>query len=119
MAWLPNRILPAVPRGSSEADNVEVRREGEPPRFAGFEPRPHWDVAEPLGLRMETGSKLAGAGFYVLTGGLARLEWALLTFFLDRARANGYTPCMLPYLVNRPTLFNTGYLPKMEEQVYR
>ncbi len=118
MAWLPNRILPQVPRGRSEADNVEVRRGGEPPTFDGFAAKPHWELAAPLGLHMEMGAKLAGGGFYVLTGDLARLEWALLSYFLDRAREAGYTPCMLPYLVTRATLFHTGYLPKMADQVY-
>jgi seryl-tRNA synthetase len=119
--WLltvPNLPHESVPVGKSESENVEVRRWGEPRRFAAA-PKDHVDVGEPLGLDFESGAKLAGARFAVLKGPLARLHRALAQFMLDvQTGEHGYTECYTPYLVNAETLLGTGQLPKFEQDLF-
>lgn len=116
---LPNLLDPRVPVGRGEEDNVEISRWGEPRRF-DFEPKPHDEVGEKLGiLDNERASKLSGARFSVLKGEGSRLDRALIAFFLDRAAKSGYTEVSVPYVVSRTTMTGTGQLPKFEADMFR
>src|SRR5690606_21387048 len=117
---LPNLLDDEVPAGAGEADNVELRRVGTPRTF-DFEPLPHVEVGERLGiLDFQRAAKLSGARFWVLKGGAARLERALLNFFLDlHTTEHGYTELMVPYIVHRHALEGTSQLPKFEEDLFR
>jgi len=112
--------LPDVPIGRDAADNVEVRRWGERRAFS-FDARPHWEIAERLGLiDFPRGAKLAGSHWPLFTGLGARLERAMIQFFLDvQTRENGYTEVMTPFCANRATMTGTGQLPKFESDMYR
>jgi seryl-tRNA synthetase len=115
---LPNLPQADVPEGRSEADNVEVRRWGEPTRF-DYEPRDHVDIGAPLGLDFETAAKLSGSRFSMLRGPIARLHRALAQFMLDvQTSEHGYTECYTPYIVNADTLRGTGQLPKFEADLF-
>ena len=115
---LPNLPDDAVPAGTDETGNVEVRRWGTPGAF-DFPVKDHVDVGEPLGLDFDTGAKLSGARFTVLRGGVARLHRALAQFMLDTHTADhGYTECYTPYIVNREILEGTGQLPKFKEDMF-
>jgi seryl-tRNA synthetase len=96
-----------------------VRTWGDPPRF-DFQPKPHWELGEALGLfDLAAGARIAGSGFPLFTGAGARLVRALVNFMLDlHTNEHGYTEIAPPYLVNRATLTGTGQLPKFEEDVY-
>jgi seryl-tRNA synthetase len=108
----------SVPPGRTPDDNVVVREAGESREF-GFEPKPHWELAEALGLLdFERGVKVTGSGFPVYTGLGARLERALISFFLDRAAAAGYREVLPPILVNEDSVRGTGQLPDKEDQMY-
>jgi seryl-tRNA synthetase len=117
---LPNVPHPSVPVGKSAEDNVEIRRWGEPRRFA-FEPRPHYDVGEALGIMdFERASKIAASRFVVLWGGGARLSRALAQFMLDlHAREHGFTEVWVPHLVNADTVSGVGVLRKFEDQLFK
>jgi len=114
---LPNLPHASVPAGGPEA-NVHVREWGRPREF-DFEPKPHWELGERLGiLDLERATKIAGSGFVGLTGAGAALSRALIALMLDHHRANGYREIAPPYLVNAATATATGHLPKFEEQLY-
>lgn len=115
----PNLLHPTVPRGRTEADNIVIRKWGEPREFP-FQPRPHWDIGEHLGiLDFETGAKLAGARFTLVKGMGARLERALINFMLDlHTREHSYQEMLPPFLVNPSTMSGTGQLPKFEQELY-
>jgi seryl-tRNA synthetase len=116
---LPNLPHPSVPVGPDEAQNVEVRRWGRPPRF-DFEPRAHWEIGPALGiLDFERAAKMAGSRFVVMAGLGARLERALINFMLDLHVSNGYKEIFPPLLVNRQAMFGTGNLPKFEEDLFK
>jgi seryl-tRNA synthetase len=117
---VPNILDADVPEGRSEAENLEIRRWGEPPRF-GFEPQDHVDLAVGLGCAdFEAAAKLTGSRFVVLTGALARLQRALTQFMLDtHAGEHGYVETYVPFLVNADSLRGTGQLPKFEEDLFR
>ena len=119
--WLtvPNLPHPGCPVGSDETANPEIRRWGRPPEFA-FEPLPHWELGERLGLLdFERAAKLSGARFAVLWGAGARLERALTTFMLDlHTGEHGYTEVLPPFLVNGASMTATGQLPKFEEDLF-
>lgn len=117
--WIPNIPHPSAPVGASEADNVEIRRWGEPPKM-DFRPKPHWEVAENLGIvDFARGSKVAGAFFVNHTGLGAKLERALINFMLDlHIEEHGYTEVSPPFMVNRASMFSTGQLPKLEDDMY-
>lgn len=118
-AYVPNMTDETVPKGKSEEDNVEVSKHGKKPA-PKFAPKAHWDLADALGLfHAERAAKLTGSGFYMTSGDLTRLEWALLWFFLDRAHAKGYTPVMVPFMANRDVMFATGQIPKFQEDMYQ
>jgi seryl-tRNA synthetase len=118
LAEVPNLVDASVPDGSDETANREVRRWGAPPQFA-FEPKPHWELGEALGIfDFERAAKLSGARFSILRGAGARLSRALAQFFLDRAARNGYTEINPPLLVSGPTMWSTGQLSKFSDQMY-
>ncbi|MDT7918813.1 serine--tRNA ligase [Clostridium perfringens] len=117
---IPNIPHESVPVGKSEEDNVEVRKWGEPRSFS-FEPKPHWDIAEKLGiLDFERAAKVTGSRFVFYKGLGARLERALINFMLDvHIEEFGYQEILPPYLVNRASMTGTGQLPKFEEDAFR
>jgi seryl-tRNA synthetase len=116
---LPNLPLDTVPEGD-ESSNVVEKVWGEAPVF-DFEPRPHWELGEALGiLELPRGAKISGSGFPVLSGLGARLQRALINFFLDRHTGeNGYRELRVPYLVTAETLTATGQLPKFADESYQ
>jgi len=120
LSSLPNIPHESVPRGESEADNVEVRRWGTPPQF-NFEPKDHVDLGTALGiLDLERAAKIAAARFAILNGAGARLERALINFMLDvQTREHGYSETLPPFIVNRASLFGTGQLPKFEQDLFK
>jgi len=119
LLWIPNLPHPSVPVGEDEKDNVEVRRWGEPRKF-DFEPKPHWEIGEKLGiLDFRRGAKLSGSRFTVITGWGARLERALINFMLDLHTKKGYKEVCPPHLVKPEILIGTGQLPKFEEDLYK
>jgi len=116
---LPNLPHASVPVGKTPADNVEVRRVGEPRAF-DFIPVPHYDLGPALGiLDFERATKLAGARFSVLSGPGARLSRALINFMLDRHTRAGYREIAPPFLANTATLTGTGNLPKFEQDLFK
>ncbi len=116
---LPNLTHITTPVGTSETDNVEVRRWGTPRSFT-FTPRDHTDIGERLGgLDFETAAKLSGSRFAFLRDGIARLHRALAQFMLDtHTQQHGYTECYTPYIVNAETLTGTTQLPKFEADMF-
>ena len=119
MLRIPNLPHASVPVGEDEKDNVEVRRWGIPKEF-GFEPKPHWEIGERLGiLDFERGAKLSGSRFTVLKGMGAKLERALINFMLDMNTKKGYVEVLPPHLVKPQVLEGTGQLPKFEEELYK
>lgn len=119
LLYLPNVPHASVPVGKSAEENVAVHEWGKKPEF-GFPPRAHWDIGEKLGIiDFERGVKLSGARFYVLKGAGARLDRALLNFFLDlHTKEHGYIEVFTPQLVRREIMTGTGQLPKFEEDMY-
>jgi seryl-tRNA synthetase len=116
---LPNIPHPDTPVGAGEDDNVIVRAEGTPPQF-DFEPRPHWEIGERLGIiDFERGVKLSGSRFYVLKGAGARLERALIAWMLDLHTAKqAYTEVYPPFVVKEECLLGAGQLPKFRDNLY-
>lgn len=116
---IPNLPHSSVPEGKSEADNREVRRWGTPRSF-DFAVRDHVSIGESLGLLdLPTATKLSGARFSLMTGGLARLHRALAQFMLDiHTQEHGYTEAYVPYLVNADSLQGTGQLPKFKDDLF-
>lgn len=119
MLFLPNLPDDSVPYGKDDSENVEMRRWGEPRQF-DFTPKAHWDIGAELKiLDPETAAKIAGARFTVYRGMGARLERAVISFYLDTHTERGYTEIMPPYMVNRDSMRGTGQLPKFEEDAFR
>ncbi len=120
MLYVPNIPLPHVPVAPDESGNVVVAEYGLLREFT-FEPKPHWDLAEALGIiDFERGVKIAGSRFYVLRGDGARLQRALITWMLDlHIREHGYQEVYPPYLVLGETLVGTGNLPKFADNLFR
>ena len=116
---VPNLPDPSVPVGPDENHNVVVRQAEGLPTFA-FEPLPHWDLGEALGIMdFERGVKISGTRFYLLKGLGARLQRALIAWMLDvHTQYHGYTEIYPPYLVRRECLYGTGNLPKFAENLY-
>lgn len=117
---LPNLPHDSVPVGADEEENVEVRKWGEPQAF-DFEPKPHWEIGEDLGiLDFERGAKVSGSRFLYYKGLGARLERAVYNFMLDmHIYDHGYTEMMTPYMVNSKAMFGTGQFPKFKEDVFQ
>jgi seryl-tRNA synthetase len=115
---IPNIPHPSVPVGKTPAENVVHATWGEPP-VIDFPPKPHWELVEKLGIiDFPRGVKITGAGFPVYVGKGAKLERALINFFLDEAEAAGYTELLPPHLVNAASATGTGQLPDKEDQMY-
>ena len=115
---LPNRPHDSVPSGQSEEDNEVVAEEGDKPDL-GNSAKPHWDLADQYKLiDFEAGVKISGAGFPVYRGKGAKLQRALIQFFLDRADAAGYEEFIPPHVVNADSGRGTGQLPDKEGQMY-
>lgn len=115
---LPNIPAEIVPEGSSDEDNVVVSSGGEIPNLPEGA-KPHWELAEKYDIiDFELGVKITGAGFPVYKGKGARLQRALINFFLDQAREEGYLEVQPPYVVNEASGFGTGQLPDKEGQMY-
>jgi seryl-tRNA synthetase len=120
LSRVPNLTRDEVPTGLSEADNVVVKTWGEKTAF-DFEPKPHWELGEQLGiLDQERATKLSGARFVVYMGAGARLERALISFMLDlHTQKHGYKEVLPPFMVNSKSLYGTGQLPKFAEDLFR
>jgi seryl-tRNA synthetase len=116
---LPNIPLPDVPLASGEEDNKVIRQSGEPPEMA-FEPQPHWDLGESLGIiDFQRGTKLAGSRFYTTMGAAAKLERAVISWMLDlHTKEHGYTEVSLPAVVKRNIMEGSGNLPKFADNLY-
>ncbi|MDW8052624.1 MAG: serine--tRNA ligase [Armatimonadota bacterium] len=116
----PNIPHATTPVGTDASQNVEVRRGGQIHPMS-FEPKPHWEIAEALGLiDFERGAKVSGSGFHFYTHLGARLERALINFMLDlHVREHGYIEVFPPFLVRPEVMVGTGQLPKFEEEMYR
>lgn len=116
---IPNVPNESVPFGADENDNNEVRRWGTPREF-GFEPKAHWDIGADLDiLDPERAAKVTGTRFHFYKGLGARLERAIINFYLDQHTANGYTEVLPPFMVNRASMTGTGQLPKFEEDAFK
>ncbi len=116
---VPNIPTADVPDGEDERHNVEQRRNGTPRKFA-WEPKPHWDIGTDLRvLDFETAAKVTGARFTFYRGLGARLERAIINFFMDTHAARGYEEVLPPYMANRATMTGTGQLPKFEEDMFK
>ncbi|WP_373074398.1 serine--tRNA ligase, partial [Zeaxanthinibacter enoshimensis] len=115
---IPNVPHDSVPAGSSDTDNEEVFREGDIP-VLGENALPHWELAKKYDLiDFEWGVKITGSGFPVYKGKCARLQRALIAYFLDKNTEAGYTELQVPHLVNEASGFGTGQLPDKEGQMY-
>ncbi|NJB36409.1 serine--tRNA ligase [Croceivirga sp. JEA036] len=115
---VPNIPHPSVPAGNSEEDNEEIYTEGNIPTLAEGA-LPHWELAKKHDIiDFELGVKIAGAGFPVYKGKGARLQRALISYFLDKNTAAGYTEIQVPHLVNEASGYGTGQLPDKEGQMY-
>ncbi|ABK60975.1 MULTISPECIES: serine--tRNA ligase [Clostridium] len=120
MLRIPNIPNPNVPDGETDEDNIEIRKWGEPTKF-DFESKAHWDIGTDLDiLDFERGGKIAGSRFTVYKGLGARLERAIINYFLDMHTIDhGYTEILPPYMVNRDSMTGTGQLPKFEEDAFK
>ncbi|MGD0059653.1 MAG: serine--tRNA ligase [Verrucomicrobiia bacterium] len=120
LLMIPNLPHESVAVGKDSADNPEIRKWGEAPKFA-FPPKAHWDIGEQLGiLDFARAAKISGSGFILYKGAGARLERALINFLLDlHTSQHGYTEVFPPFLINRNAMIGTGQLPKFEEDMYR
>lgn len=115
---IPNIPSEIVPPGTSEADNIEVFKEGDIPVLTEGS-LPHWELVKKYDIiDFELGNKITGAGFPVYKGKGARLQRALIAYFLDKAVGAGYEEYQLPLLVNEASGFGTGQLPDKEGQMY-
>jgi seryl-tRNA synthetase len=120
LLMIPNLPHESVTVGKDSADNPEIRKWGEAPKFA-FPPKAHWDIGEQLGiLDFARAAKISGSGFILYKGAGARLERALINFLLDlHTSQHGYTEVFPPFVINRNAMIGTGQLPKFEEDMYR
>ncbi len=120
MMRIPNLPNPSVPDGDTDEDNEEVRRYSEPTKF-DFEPQAHWDLGEKLDiLDFGKAAKITGARFTVYKGLGARLERAVINYFLDmHTGEHNYTEIFPPYMVHRNSMVGTGQLPKFEEDAFK
>lgn len=115
---VPNIPDPSVPIGANERANVELRRVGQPRAF-DFEPRPHWDLGEQLGIiDFERGVKLSGSRFYHLRGAGARLQRGMIAWMLDQHLQSGYLEIYPPYLVKGDVLYGSGQLPRFRDNLF-
>lgn len=115
---IPNLPHPSVPAGNSDQDNEEIFKEGEVPTLVKGA-LPHWELAKKYDIiDLDLGAKITGAGFPVYKGKGARLQRALIAYFLDKNTQAGYTEYQVPHLVNETSGYGTGQLPDKEGQMY-
>ncbi len=118
MLWLPNLPHESVPVFESEDDNIPGPMQGSLREF-DFEPKPHWELGPALDIiDFERGVKLSGSRYYTLKGWGARLQRALISFFLDAARENGYTEVYVPNIVHGEMLYGAAQFPKFQDTVF-
>ena len=111
---VPNVPNDAVPYGKDDSENPEIRRHGEPRKF-DFEAKPHWEIGKNLNiLDPERAAKVTGTRFHFYKGMGARLERAVINFFLNTHTSNGYTEVFPPFMANTASLYGTGQLPKFD-----
>lgn len=117
---IPNMLHESVPVGTTEDDNVEIKRWGDVPSF-DFEPLNHWDIGEKLGiLDFPTAAKITGARFVLMKGAASRLERALTNYMLDmHTTRHGYMEVAPPFMTNADSMQGTGQLPKFEEDLFK
>ena len=117
---IPNIPHESVHEGKDDSENIVIRTWGTPREF-DFTPRPHWEIAEALGIAdFDRAGKISGPRFYVLVAAGAHLERALISYFLDlHVTEHGYTEVWTPYLVKGECMVGTGQLPKFAEDMYR
>ncbi|SKA90925.1 seryl-tRNA synthetase [Clostridium sp. USBA 49] len=117
---IPNIPNETVPEGKSDADNLEMRKWGDITKFK-FEPKAHWDIGTNLNiLDFDRAGKITGSRFTVYKGLGARLERAIINYFLNtHTEINGYTEIFPPFMVNRKSMTGTGQLPKFEEDAFK
>lgn len=119
MYTIPNIPNETVPDGDSDEDNVEIRKFMEPTKF-DFEPKAHWDLGKDLNiLDAETAAKITGARFHVYKDLGAKLERAIMNYFLDTHTSRGYKEIFPPFMVHRNSMIGTGQLPKFEEDAFK
>jgi len=120
MLTIPNIPDASVPDGDTDEDNVEIRKFGEPKNFS-FEPKAHWDLGKDMGvLDPDTAAKITGTRFTVYKDLGARLERAVINYYLDtHTEKNGYTEVFPPFMVHRNSMIGTGQLPKFEEDAFK
>lgn len=119
MYTIPNIPNETVPDGDTDEDNVEIRKFMEPAKF-DFEPKAHWDLGKDLNiLDAETAAKITGARFHVYKDLGARLERAIMNYFLDTHTSRGYKEIFPPFMVHRNSMIGTGQLPKFEEDAFK
>jgi seryl-tRNA synthetase len=119
LSWIPNLPHSSTPRGKGANENVEIKRWGKFPKFS-YQPLPHWEIAQELDLlNFQQGAKVAGSYFPLYKGIGARLERALINFMLDlHTKKHRYQEVFPPFLANRKSMFGTGQLPKLDEDMY-
>ncbi|WP_040195435.1 serine--tRNA ligase [Candidatus Soleaferrea massiliensis] len=116
---IPNIPNESVPIGKDDTENVEIRRNGTPREFT-FEPKAHWDLGKELDiLDPETAAKVTGSRFHFLKGAGARLERAIINFYLNTHTSRGYQEIFPPFIANRASMTATGQLPKFEEDAFK
>ena len=119
LSWIPNLPHASVPVGKDESANEFVREWGEI-SDPGFDVLPHWEIGEKLGvLDLTAAARISGSGFYVLRGLGSRLQRALINYMLDLHTADGFVEYAPPYLVTGDSMFGTGQLPKMADDMYK
>lgn len=119
LLMIPNIPSDTTPIGADDSCNPEIRRNGAPKDF-DFEPRAHWDIGADLGiLDPETAAKVTGTRFHFYKGLGARLERAIISYFLDTHTEYGYTEILPPFMANRASMTATGQLPKFEEDAFK
>lgn len=119
LSWVPNIPHESAPIGADESANIVIREWGEIPQPA-FEVLPHWEIGMKLGiLDLPGAAKVAGSGFYALKGMGARLQRALINYMLDLHTVDGFTEYQTPYVVSADSMFGTGQLPKLDDDMYR
>ncbi|HYA35750.1 MAG TPA: serine--tRNA ligase [Candidatus Binataceae bacterium] len=121
LLWLPNLPRDYVPVGKDDSENKIARTEGEPQKFTSFEPKPHWELGEKLGIiDFDRGVKLSGTRFHFLLGAGARLERALIAWMLDvKTKEQKYLEVAPPLMVNTTSVTGSAHLPKFEDTMYR
>ena len=119
LAEIPNVVGEATPDGDDEESNVVIREWGERRRF-DFEPKPHWEIGEQLGIiDIERAAAMSGSRMYALRGAGARLQRALIGWFLDCHGELGYEECYVPAMVREDAMRASGQLPKFRDNLYR